>query len=199
MSHEIVCWQVDAFTDEPFRGNPAAVVFLEHDAPEAWMQSVGNEMNLAETAFLRKRPDGEYDLRWFTPVREVDLCGHATLGSAHALWESGRLPADATAAFHTRSGRLTAVRRGEWIEMDFPAVPVAAAPPPSDLLESLGAPARFVGVNKMDYLVELESEAAVRGLEPDLGRLARVEARGTIVTARGAGEGTDFVSRFFVP
>ena len=199
MSSEIVFCQVDAFTDDPFRGNPAAVVFLEQDPPDAWMQAVGNEMNLSETAFLRRRPDGEYGLRWFTPLREVDLCGHATLGSAHAIWESGAVPGDRAIGFHTRSGRLEARRRGEWIEMDFPSVPVAATPPPPGLLDALGAPALFVGVNRMDYLVEIESADAVLKLAPDLGRLAAVDARGTIVTARADGGGIDFVSRFFAP
>ncbi|HEX7078899.1 MAG TPA: PhzF family phenazine biosynthesis protein [Candidatus Eisenbacteria bacterium] len=196
---ELACWQVDAFTEEPFGGNPAAVVLLEHDPPEAWMQAVGAEMNLSETAFVRSRPDGEYGLRWFTPAAEVALCGHATLASAHMLWESGALAAGRAAVFHTKSGRLAASRNGVWIEMDFPALPVEEAPAPSGLLDALGAKARFVGKTRMDCLVELESEAAVRSLTPDFARLAAAEARGIIVTARSEREGADFVSRFFAP
>src|SRR5207248_6819868 len=114
--------QIDAFTDRPFRGNPAAVCFLDRERDDEWMANVAKEMNLAETAFLLPRDDG-YSLRWFTPAVEVDLCGHATLASAHALWEEKLLAPDATARFHSRSGLLTASRDGEWIELDFPAKP----------------------------------------------------------------------------
>ena len=118
--------QIDAFTDTPFGGNPAAVYLLETAADEAWMQAVAREMNLSETAFLERRSDG-WDLRWFTPTYEVDLCGHATLASAHYLWESGNLGGDEIARFHTRSGLLTAVRDGDWIVLDFPALDAAPA------------------------------------------------------------------------
>src|SRR5690242_13817286 len=152
--------QVDAFTDRPFAGNPAGVCILPGPAEEAWMRAVAREMNLSETAFLV--PDGDgYHLRWFTPTVEVDLCGHATLASAHVLWEDGHLPAGKQARFQTRSGLLTADRRGEWIEMDFPATVAEPAEPPPSLLEALGAKAAFVGRNKFDYLVEVESEQAV--------------------------------------
>ena len=191
--------QVDAFTSQPFRGNPAGVCLLEGERDAAWMQSVAAEMNLAETAFLRPRGGGEYDLRWFTPAVEVDLCGHATLASAHELWESGMLSPDKPARFHTKSGLLTAVRRGDWIELDFPATPEKKVNPPPGLLEALGTEARYVGRSIFDYLVELESEDAVARLKPDFGRLAKISARGVIATARSASADFDFVSRFFAP
>jgi len=191
--------QVDAFTNRPFSGNPAGVCILSTPADPSWMLNVAREMNLAETAFLVKQRDG-YDLRWFTPVVEVDLCGHATLASAHVLWEDGDLKPDAQARFHTKSGLLTADRRDGLIELDFPATPASAAPPPAGLIEALGAKAQFVGRSKFDYLVELESESAVRRLDPDMSAIARVEARGVIVTSRADKKSEyDFVSRFFAP
>ncbi len=190
--------QVDAFTSEPFLGNPAAVCVLPEDRDPSWMQKIAREMNLSETAFLRERPDG-FGLRWFTPAVEVDLCGHATLAAAHVLWETGRLEPGATARFHTRSGLLTAVRRGDWIELDFPATPNEPAEAPPGLVEALGAKPRYVGRNRFDYLVELEGEDAVRNLRPDFTRLGAVEARGIIVTSRSATPDRDFVSRFFAP
>src|SRR6266513_2114730 len=191
--------QVDAFTSKPFSGNPAAVCMLPKPAEPAWMLNVAREMNLAETAFLVKQRDG-YDLRWFTPSVEVDLCGHATLASAHVLWEDGHLKPDAQARFHTKSGLLTADRRDAWIELDFPATPAAAAPPPAGLSDAIGATAQFVGRSKFDYLVELESEDVVRRLDPDMGAIARIDARGVIVTSRTDGiHQYDFVSRFFAP
>jgi PhzF family phenazine biosynthesis protein len=191
-------FQVDAFTDRPFAGNPAAVCLLPGPADEVWMQSVAREMNLSETAFLH--PDGDgYHLRWFTPAVEVALCGHATLASAHALWEEGRLPAGRQARFQTKSGLLTADRQGEWIELDFPATAPTAAPPPAGLVDALGVTPRYVGKSRFDYLLEVESEETVRGLKPDLAALERVEARGVIVTAPARTAGFDFVSRFFAP
>jgi PhzF family phenazine biosynthesis protein len=190
--------QVDSFTNRPFAGNPAAVCILPNEAGEEWMLKVASEMNLAETAFLVPRRDG-YDLRWFTPCVEVDLCGHATLASAHVLWEDGHLPPNAQARFHTRSGVLTADRHDPWIELDFPATPATPADAPSGLVEALGAKPRFVGRSKFDYLVELDDEATVRKLEPDLGAIGRVKARGVIVTSRADTGRYDFVSRFFAP
>jgi PhzF family phenazine biosynthesis protein len=196
MALEIV--QVDAFTSKPFAGNPAAVCVLPEARDDAWMQHVASEMNVSDTAFLRARPDG-FDLRWFTPAVEVDLCGHATVASAHVLWETGRLGADETARFHTRSGLLTAARRGEWIELDFPATPPMEVAAPEGLVEALGAGPRYVGKSPFDYLVEVESEDTLRRLRPDFGRLSAIPARGTIVTARSASVDFDFVSRFFAP
>ena len=162
------------------------------------MLNVAREMNLAETAFLVKQRDG-YDLRWFTPTVEVDLCGHATLASAHVLWEDGHLAPTAQARFHTKSGLLTADRRDGLIELDFPATPVSPAAAPPGLAEALGATPQFIGRSKFDYLVELQDEATIRKLDPDLGAVSHVQARGVVVTSR-AGKGKyDFVSRFFAP
>jgi PhzF family phenazine biosynthesis protein len=190
--------QVDAFTDRPFHGNPAAVLLLGSPADPSWMQHVAREMNLAETAFLLRRPDG-YDLRWFTPSTEVDLCGHATLASAHTLWEDGHLPEDAEARFHTRSGILTASKGPDYIWLDFPATPPQPAGPVADLERGLRQTLRYVGRTPFDYLVELESEAAVRELAPDLGAISRLPVRGVIVTSVSDDANYDFVSRFFAP
>ena len=163
------------------------------------MRSVAAEMNLAETAFLVRRDDA-FELRWFTPAVEVDLCGHATLASAHVLWQDGHLAPDAEARFDTRSGRLTARRAGDWIEMDFPAEPAEPDPAPPGLLDALGVTAMWTGHRpRLGYrLVEVADEAAVRRAAPDLRALARA-ARGVIVTARASSGVADFVSRFFAP
>jgi PhzF family phenazine biosynthesis protein len=190
--------QVDAFTDRPFAGNPAAVCLLPAPADAQWMQDVAREMNLSETAFLVPQRDG-FDLRWFTPVVEIDLCGHATLASAHMLWEDGHLPPGTQARFHTRSGLLTADARGTWIELDFPATRAEPAAAPAGLTAALGVTPRFVGRSRFDYLLEVDGEDVVRGLRPDFGALARVDARGVIVTSRAAASSYDFVSRFFAP
>jgi PhzF family phenazine biosynthesis protein len=190
--------QVDAFTDQPFRGNPAAVCVLPEPRDDRWMQEVAREMNLSETAFLLREGDG-FRLRWFTPAVEVDLCGHATLASAHVLWEDGHLEHGRPARFHTRSGLLTAERDGEWIELDFPAKPEEEAVASADLVRALGVTPTYVGRSHFDLLVEVESEAAVRGLRPDMGRLRSVPARGVIVTSRADSPEYDFVSRFFAP
>ncbi|HEX2252982.1 MAG TPA: PhzF family phenazine biosynthesis protein [Thermoanaerobaculia bacterium] len=203
--------QVDAFTDRAFRGNPAAVGVLPAPRPDAWLQAFAREMNLSETAFLlrRARPGAhrrddrgvDWDLRWFTPLVEVDLCGHATLASAHVLWQEGHLAADAEARFHTASGLLSARRAGDWIELDFPALPPRPVAPPAGLAGLLGTAPRWVGANDKDLLVELASEAEVRALAPDRAAVARLPIRGLIVTAaaQGPGGGYDFVSRFFCP
>jgi PhzF family phenazine biosynthesis protein len=191
--------QVDAFTSAPYGGNPAGVCVLAQTRDDAWMQLVAREMNLAETAFVQPRSDQDFDLRWFTPTVEVDLCGHATLASAHVLWESGQLAAARTARFHTRSGLLTATRRGDWIELDFPATPDEPVDPPAGLVESLGVSARYVGRSRFDYLIEVDDEAAVVAVRPEFGRLKDVDARGAIVTSRASSPGVDFVSRYFAP
>ncbi|HEU4698821.1 MAG TPA: PhzF family phenazine biosynthesis protein [Gemmatimonadales bacterium] len=192
--------QVDAFTDRPFAGNPAGVCVLPAPRDAEWMQRVAAEMNVAETAFLVRRADGDgWDLRWFTPTVEVDLCGHATLASAHLLWEAGHVPPGAEARFHTRSGLLTARRGGPAIELDFPSEPAEASPLPEGLADALGAAPVWGGRNRMDWLVEVESAAVVRALAPDLGRIAQVPARGVIVTSRADDGSCDFVSRFFAP
>jgi PhzF family phenazine biosynthesis protein len=190
--------QVDAFTDRPYAGNPAAVCVMRAPADEGWMRDVAAEMNLSETAFLYPHADG-WSLRWLTPAVEVDLCGHATLASAHVLWSDGHLPPDAEARFHTRSGLLTCRREGDWITMDFPAKPAQAVEAPDGLERALGVTPRYVGRSQFDLLVEVDSEAAVRALKPDIGLLASIEARGVIVTAPADADGIDFVSRFFAP
>ena len=191
--------QVDAFTGEPFAGNPATVVVLTVAREPAWMQQVAAEMNLSETAFLQRRADGSFDLRWFTPTTEVDLCGHATLASAHALWESGQLQPDHEATFHTKSGVLTAVRDGDRIALNLPATPETAADPPPGLAEALGVAPRYVGKSRFDYLVEVESEQAVRDANPDHRQLATLPVRGVMITSVASAPDTDFVSRFFAP
>jgi PhzF family phenazine biosynthesis protein len=189
--------QVDAFTAKPFGGNPAAVCVLPAARDDRWMANVAMEMNLSETAFLYPNGDG-YNLRWFTPAVEVDLCGHATLGTAHVLWTEGHLSADQPARFHTKSGVLTCTRNGDWIEMNFPAKLETPAEPPPRLAEALGTNPLYVGRNQFDYLVEVADEKTLRGLTPQHHLLRELPVRGVIVTAAGSGE-FDFVSRFFAP
>ncbi|MFB3904031.1 MAG: PhzF family phenazine biosynthesis protein [Acidobacteriota bacterium] len=191
--------QVDAFTDVPFKGNPAGVCVLDEPRDAAWMQLVAREMNLSETAFLVRRGTG-FHLRWFTPAVEVELCGHATLASAHVLWEDGHLPRGARAEFETLSGKLWASQRGDWIELDFPAdFPQPVEPSPL-LAEGLGVQSfRYTGRDGFDYFCELESEAIVRKLQPDFKLLKQAGPRGVIVTARADTKEFDFVSRFFAP
>jgi PhzF family phenazine biosynthesis protein len=225
----IPLWQADAFTDRPFAGNPAAVCLLPRPADAGWMQRLAAEMNLSETAFLVRRPEADkdlggvaaYDLRWFTPTAEVDLCGHATLASAHVLWDSGTVPPTTPVRFHTKSGELTAQPAGEgWIEMDFPAEPVAPwdESPRSDVAAALRRPVdelRQVTANRLDVLVEVTGEGVVRELQPDLRKISELTCRGVIVTAAATAEtaatvsgemsgasmpgGVDFVSRYFAP
>ncbi len=190
--------QVDAFTATPFAGNPAAICVLPEPRSDQWMHNVAMEMNLSETAFLLRQADG-FNLRWFTPVAEVDLCGHATLASAHVLWESGQLQPEEQARFHTRSGLLTADRKGEWIELNFPAKQEMPVDAPHGLLEALGVTATYVGKNQFDYLIEVESEDIVRAIKPNFSDLQSVPARGVMVTSRATTPGYDFISRFFGP
>jgi PhzF family phenazine biosynthesis protein len=191
-------FHVDAFTDRPFAGNPAAVCLLSEEGDAIWMQAIAAEMNLSETAFVL--PAGEqFHLRWFTPSVEVDLCGHATLASAHILWSEGLAPKDRALEFLSKSGLLTASLHGDRIELDFPLEPATAVEIDSNLAAALGAPARFMGRNRFDYLVELESETAVRELAPDYKALEKLEVRGIIVTAQAEATDYDFISRFFAP
>jgi len=196
---------VDAFASRPFAGNPAGVCLLLQAASAEWMQSVATEVNQADTAFAVRRDDGAFDLRWFTPVAEVALCGHATLACAHHLWNSGVLPSSEMARFHTLSGLLTATQQADgWIELDFPTELATPVPAPENLADVLGASPLFIGKNRMDYLVELEDEEVVRKLRPDLRTIASWDARGLIVTARShshteAGLTADFISRWFGP
>jgi PhzF family phenazine biosynthesis protein len=203
-------YQVDAFTDRPFAGNPAAVCLLSGARDPRWLQDVAREMNLSETAFLYPvlkgdaKPgfqEGDWHLRWFTPATEVELCGHATLASAHVLWQTGRLAAGETARFHTLSGLLTAGQKADgWIELDFPARRVEAVEPPDGLLAAFGLQAAvFVGKSRYDYLLELPAEDAVRAAAPDFAALRHLPVRGVIVTARADAPPFDIVSRFFAP
>jgi PhzF family phenazine biosynthesis protein len=201
--------QIDAFTDRPFAGNAAAVCLLPEARDEAWMQAVAAEMNLSETAFLL-REEGEFRLRWFTPVCEVQLCGHATLASAHALWEWGTLRPEETARFRTRSGPLTCVRRSDWIEMDFPLHPSEPADMPPELAAGLGVQAVAVARSQANYLVELDSEATLRAVTPNFQELAKIDSLGIIITSGPDSQPLtpdtqpptpppDFVSRYFAP
>jgi PhzF family phenazine biosynthesis protein len=191
-------FQVDAFTSTPFSGNPAGVCVLPGPGDEKWMQSVAAEMNLSETAFLHREGNG-FRLRWFTPTVEVDLCGHATLASAHVLWEEGHLPRGDQARFASKSGPLTAELQGGLIELDFPAGATTPARAPAELIQGLGVEFTFVGTTPFDYLVEVASEEIVRALRPDIALLGRIDTRGIIVTARASTPRYDFVSRFFGP
>jgi len=196
-----IIFQIDAFTSEPFSGNPVAVCILTRHHEDAWMQNVAQEMNLSETAFLSKHDDG-FGLRWFTPAVEVDLCGHATLASAHAIWEGGHMDVKEPCRFHTRSGLLTAKRaecNDGWIEMDFPAEPETRATAPADLSRALGVGFKYVGKNRFDYIVEIESEEMLRRIRPDFGLLNTIPMRGVIVTSPSSSREYDFVSRFFAP
>jgi PhzF family phenazine biosynthesis protein len=205
---------VDAFAERPFTGNPAAVCILNAPAEEEWMRRVAREMNLSETAFLHPHGGGDVDdgyrLRWFTPTVEIALCGHATLASAHVLWESGRLPLAQQARFHTMSGLLTAEWQPEhrqqttdgmegMIVLDFPATPQQPCPAPAGLEEALGASLNYVGKTAFDVLVEVDSEQTVRGLKPNHSALAALPVRGVMVTSRSSDPAFDFVSRFFGP
>jgi PhzF family phenazine biosynthesis protein len=192
-------FQIDAFTDAPFGGNPAGVCLLDGaKVDDTWMQRVAAEMNLPETAFVERR-GGDWSLRWFTPTVEVPLCGHATLATVHALLEERMLARGGTARFHTRNGVLSATQTGELIEMDFPAKVAAAAEPPDGLIEGLGMHPMHVARNDLDYLVELATEDDVRSVTPDFAMLRRIEARGVVVTSRATMPQVDFVSRFFAP
>ena len=190
--------QVDAFTREAFSGNPAGVCMLGEPRPDAWMQHVAAEMNLSETAFLVPEGDG-FRLRWFTPTVEVELCGHATLASAHVLWEDGELAPRQEARFHTQSGLLTARQAGELIELDFPAKPTEATPVPAGLAEALGVEPLECARSHFDLLALFAAEEDVRRLAPDFAALKRLPVRGLIVTAPADDASYDFVSRFFAP
>jgi PhzF family phenazine biosynthesis protein len=188
----------DAFTSKPFAGNPAAVCPLTEPRPEEWLRQVAAEMNLAETAYLLPENNG-FRLRWLTPTVEVNLCGHATLASAHILWETNRADKKFPIPFFTRSGELTATRVAGGIELDFPIRHVKAIDTPANLVEGLGIRPQFIGSAGDDVLCELENEAAVRSVTPDFAVLGRVPVRGVIVTARSANSEYHFVSRFFGP
>jgi PhzF family phenazine biosynthesis protein len=192
---------VDAFTDAPFAGNPAAVCVLKQERSAAWMQSVAKEMNLSETAFLLSEGDNVYRLRWFTPMVEVKLCGHATLASAHVLWEERQARDSKPLHFETLSGRLTAERQAEgWIAMNFPSRFATESDAPSELREGLGAEPLFVAKYDSGYLILVANKELLLGIKPDFGRLVRSGCGRLIVTAQAqSSDEYDFFSRFFAP
>jgi PhzF family phenazine biosynthesis protein len=191
---DIPIYQVDAFAAEVFAGNPAAVCPLDDWLPDATLQAIAAENNLSETAFLVKR-GMDYGLRWFTPALEVDLCGHATLGSAHVIATHLEPGADVM-RFHTRSGLLTVTRTGDAFTLDFPALAIKRGPDDADVVTALGAAPVEIW-HGMDMMAVFAAEADIRALAPDMAKVARLKARGVIVTAPG--EACDFVSRFFAP
>ena len=195
-------WQsvvyVDAFTNRPFAGNPAAVCVLAQTCSDTWMQRLTQETNLPATVFVWPQ-EANYVIRWFTPSQELPLCGHGTLAAAHTLWTEGHVPAEQALTLHYQGGVLTAERKAEWISMDFPAIANTPAAAPAELLQGLGVEPRYVGKSSHSYLVELASEAAVRALTPDIALLAQLDIAKVIVTSRAASEGFDFISRFFAP
>ncbi len=191
---DIPIYQVDAFASEVFKGNPAAVCPLEDWLPDETLQAIAVENNLSETAYLVERGD-DYDLRWFTPAAEVDLCGHATLGSAYVIAHHLRPGAD-TMRFHTRSGVLTVTRQGESFTLDFPVLKRERAPDDPDVVSALGAAPVEIW-ESMDLMAVFQSEAEVRAMRPDMAKVAALKTRGVIVTAPG--DECDFVSRFFAP
>jgi PhzF family phenazine biosynthesis protein len=191
--------QVDAFTNQPFSGNPAAVCVLSETKPDTWLQNVAAEMNLSETAFLLPQIDG-FNLRWFTPTVEVDLCGHATLASAHVLWSEGYLTDLQAALFHTTSGLLIAHKKGEWIELNFPASLSQKVDVPPQLIEALGITCQSVWQNSLGYLVELESAELVTKLQPNFELLKNLSVSKITVTSKAEPSSEyDFISRFFAP
>ena len=189
---------VDAFADEAFSGNPAAVCLVEGVMSGQQMQAIAAEVNLSDTAFVRETSAGR-ELRWFTPTVEVDLCGHATLAAAHVLWNECRVPRTLDIEFQSKSGLLTCSSDGKFIELDFPAMPLQPVAPPTGLFEALGVESALTGRSKFDLLVRVESEKIVRSLEPDFVRLSSISTRGIIVTSVSDRSEFDFVSRFFAP
>lgn len=194
----VPCFHVDAFTTTSFRGNPAAVCLLTEARPARWMQAVAAELNLSETAFVVPLASG-FGLRWFTPKAEVALCGHATLATAHVLWQEGLAPVDVELRFKTKSGVLIATGRDERIELNFPARPAKVGKAPAGLTKALGVTPKLVARSADDLLVEVASEKQVRDLDPDFAALGKLPVRGVVVTALAKGRKWDFVSRFFAP
>jgi len=194
----IEIFQVDAFTNKAFSGNPAAICILKEPKEEGFMQSLAKEMNLSETAFLLEKEDG-YSLRWFTPSMEIDLCGHATLASAYVLWENGNLSRDKEAKFYTKSGILKAKIVDNWIQLDFPALSQEPFDPPKGLIEALGIEPIYIGKSKSNYLIQVESEDEVRNMKPNYNEIMNIPMHGVMVTSISKSPEYDFVSRFFAP
>jgi PhzF family phenazine biosynthesis protein len=200
MSITTPIYQVDSFTAEPFHGNPAGVCLLREDADPSWMQAVAAEMNLSETAFVKRRANSDFSIRWFTPTVEVPLCGHATLASAHILWEEDLVPCEKPITFHGQEELLTARREADWICLDFPALPVEESTAPVGLSDAFHCRPVSIHRNRFGtYLLELDSEKTVRELRPDFGRLRDSACDACIATARSDSDSCDFVSRFFGP
>ncbi|WP_199425677.1 PhzF family phenazine biosynthesis protein [Thermaerobacillus caldiproteolyticus] len=189
---------INAFTDQPFTGNPAAVCVLPGSKDAEWMQKVAKEINLPTTAFL-EYTNGGFSLRWFTPTTEIPLCGHGTLASAYVLWEMGYIKAEHPVSFSTKSGILTATVKNGWIELDFPSAPDHEITAPDKLIKALGVVPKYVEKNQLDYIVEVESEDIEKNLTPDIGSIAQLPIRGVIVTSRSSSGKFDFISRFFSP
>jgi PhzF family phenazine biosynthesis protein len=194
----MVIYQVDAFTKEIFQGNPAAVCILDKEIEEELMKNIAMEMNLSETAFLLKKDKG-FNLRWFTPASEVDLCGHATLASAHILWETGIIEDNKEIEFYTKSGLLFAKKEKDLIVLDFPLIEDKETDIPKEISEALNTDIIYSGISKMDYIVEIEDESLLKSMEPDFEKIKRKIKRGLIVTAKSNDINLDFISRFFAP
>ena len=190
--------QIDAFTSEPFKGNPAAVCLMDAPGNDDWMKNVAREMNLSETAFLYPI-EGGYHLRWLTPNSEVDLCGHGTLATAHFLFEDEHEPTDKSIKFKTRVGWVSASKEGDYIALDFPVNIPEEIDAPQDIHEALGAEAIYVGRYPKAYLVELVNDSAVRELKPDLTALESLDQPKICVTAKDSTGKADFVARLFAP
>ncbi len=200
MPTELTLYQIDAFTSETFKGNPAAVVPLQGWLPDALMQSIALENNLSETAFFSPTPDDpdhDFHLRWFTPALEVPLCGHATLATAAAIFDQMLWPKEEI-RFNSLSGTLIVRRRDGMLELDFPVVPQTRAEPPAGFAETHGvSPVEYWTARK--HMAVLESADQVLNFEPDMGYIGGLDGLGLIVTAPGAAQGCDCVSRFFAP
>lgn len=194
----IPLYQVDSFTDQPFKGNPAGVCLLPKALPDDWMQAVAAEMNLSETAFLLKNGN-DFDLRWFTPRMEVELCGHATLASAHILWQTEVVPIGQIIRFHTRSGLLEAMEKGNWIELNFPIRHIHPVGEFEGISNALGAVPDETYQSEGNLLYVYEDEATVRKLAPDFSTLKHFDFHGVIVTSPAISIGFDFISRYFAP
>ncbi|MGG3574205.1 PhzF family phenazine biosynthesis protein [Bacillus gobiensis] len=194
----MILYTVDAFTNRTFSGNPAAVCLLKEELPDSVLQSIATEMNLSETAFVIKENEG-YNLRWFTPKVEVDLCGHATLSAAHVLWERNEVNEDQPITFSSLSGPLTAKKSGGWIELDFPTEAPVSCPVSTELKEAIHAPIVEAAKNRLDYIIEVENEQQVRNIAFDTEKMTALTKRGFLITSKSERPDVDFVSRCFFP
>ncbi|WCK56765.1 PhzF family phenazine biosynthesis protein [Aneurinibacillus sp. Ricciae_BoGa-3] len=192
-------FHINAFTDKPFSGNPAAICILDTPQEKQWMQRMAQEMNQPVTAFIFRRTNNLYDLHWFTPTTELDLCGHGTLGSAHVLWQQDYLTPDKGIQFYTKSGLLTVKQVSDGIQLDFPANPPVDAEVPAELKQALGIPAKHVAKNSLGYILEVESEEIVKKIQPNFELLSFIPVTGVIVTSPSSYTDFDFVSRYFAP